>query len=85
MANSTSEFKNSDHDIVRILLYTTGTEHMRLNRGQADNLSGPQGLQFSYCWKDRDENITDAEIQQYGAAANYGDNIIFGSPIGQAP
>jgi len=85
MANATTVCTNQDYTVIRILFYTSGTENMRLFQGQSDNLTGPEGTQFSYAWKDRDETITDNEMQQYGTGANYGDSLTFGNPAGRIP
>lgn len=80
-----SHFTNTDYEVVRIRFRTRGEENMKLNNGSEDVLKGPAGAAFQFCWKSRDEDITNEEFDNYGAAANYGDDFVFGTPAGQSP
>jgi hypothetical protein len=80
-----SRFTNADYDVVRIRFRTRGEENMKLFRGKNDLLKGPDGGSYQFCWKTRDEIITNDEFNRYGTSANYGDNFTFGTPDGQAP
>lgn len=79
-----STFYNRDHDVVKIIIISTSTENITLYRGQSDNINGPDGVLFRYAWKTRNELITDAELNKFGADAVYGTRIVFGSPQGKA-
>jgi hypothetical protein len=80
-----SRFTNVDHDLVRIRFRTRGEENMKLLKGADDVLKGPDGASYQFCWKTRDEDITNDEFDEYGSSANYGDDFTFGDPDGQAP
>jgi hypothetical protein len=80
-----SDFRNADHEVVRLHFHTSGEENMRLFRGDSNSLSGPDGTQFTYAWKDRDETITEQEFSQYRATGTYGDNFVFGNLDGYVP
>ena len=80
-----SKFTNSDFDVIRVRFRTRGEENMKLFRDSSDYLKGPAEATFSFCWKDRDEEIANDEFDQYSAVANYGDDFTFGAPAGRAP
>ncbi len=86
---SDSKFSNNNYDMVIILAYIPyqGTlQNLRILHGEHDFLRGVDQKTYYFVWKDKDEGITEDELNTYAIEGTFGvDNWTFGTPGGLVP
>jgi hypothetical protein len=86
-----SWFVNQDYNIVRVRAYAPAHTNLKLFAPNPDNPNGHKDKiggvgQFRFAWVPRDDEITENQMQQYGADATFGENFTFGNePRGKIP